>query len=397
MVPLCGGGATFMFDSTNTGTTHGGNFGCLYSHPNENWFYFKADTTGTLRMRTVTGRDHDFAIWGPYHTMEDAGIACGHLPAPMDCSYSSTAHEHQEVLNIEAGEFYIFLLSNYARVTQTVTVHVDSGSLSCAAVEAIVNPPPPEITRPPVGAHGDPHMVTWSGEKYDFHGVCDLVLASTPDLDIHIRTHEMKEWSYVEAASLRIGDDVLEVTGGKDNMNKVRFNGVVHEIEDSKEKVLDISGHPVVFTKTSDKSQEFEVHLGDNEKILFRTWNSFVSITVQNPSERNFGSSVGLMGSFPAGEKLARDNKTILSDVNEFGQEWQVNGDEAKLFHEAKGPQFPQKCEIPSSLEMRRRLEASKITVEEAEIACAHVESHLKDLCMFDVMATSDESVSGAY
>jgi hypothetical protein len=247
------------------------------------------------------------------------------------------------------------------------------------------------------GVYGDPHMLTWSGKNYDFHGICDLVLVSNPALDIQIRTHKINEWSYVEAASLRIGDDVLEVTGGKDSMNKVRFNGAIHEFEKRNKTVLDISGYPVVFTKTSDKSQKIEVHLGDNEKISFSTWNSFVSVKVQNPSEEVFGSSVGLMGSFPSGKMVARDNKTILNDVNEFGNEWQVKGDEATLFHKARVPQFPQECEIPSSLEMRRRLEASDISVQGAEIACASVEKYLKDLCMFDVMASSDVSIAGAY
>jgi hypothetical protein len=250
---------------------------------------------------------------------------------------------------------------------------------------------------PTSGVYGDPHMLTWSGKNYDFHGICDLVLVSNPALDIQIRTHKINEWSYVEAASLRIGDDVLEVTGGKDSMNKVRFNGAIHEFEKRNKTVLDISGYPVVFTKTSDKSQKIEVHLGDNEKISFSTWNSFVSVKVQNPSEEVFGSSVGLMGSFPSGKMVARDNKTILNDVNEFGNEWQVKGDEATLFHKARVPQFPQECEIPSSLEMRRRLEASDISVQGAEIACASVEKYLKDLCMFDVMASSDVSIAGAY
>jgi hypothetical protein len=256
---------------------------------------------------------------------------------------------------------------------------------------------PPVVPDPDAGATGDPHMITWSGGKYDFHGVCDLVLASTPALDIQIRTHKMAAWSYVEASSLRIGNDVLEVTGGKENMNKVRFNGVINEIENSNEEVLSISGHPVTFTKISDKSQEFVVHLGDSERITFRTWQSFVSVNVRNPSEENFGSSVGLMGSFPSGEKLARDKTTILNDVNEFGMEWQVTGDEVKLFHETKEPQFPQKCVVPSSIDMRRRLEASEVSVQAAEIVCDGVEAHVKDLCIFDVMATSDKSVAGAY
>ena len=39
-----------------------------------------------------------------------------------------------------------------------------------------------------------PAVKTWTGESYDFHGACDLVLLSNPsygngqEMDIHIRT-----------------------------------------------------------------------------------------------------------------------------------------------------------------------------------------------------------------
>jgi hypothetical protein len=41
---------------------------------------------------------------------------------------------------------------------------------------------------------GDPHFMTWTGKRYDYHGECDLVFARIPlfcigqGLDIHVRT-----------------------------------------------------------------------------------------------------------------------------------------------------------------------------------------------------------------
>jgi hypothetical protein len=67
------------------------------------------------------------------------------------------------------------------------------------------------------GAMGDPHFKTWSGDWYDFHGICDLVLLDAPDfnngmgLTIHVRTKPRYEYSFIESATLKIGDDVLEV------------------------------------------------------------------------------------------------------------------------------------------------------------------------------------------
>jgi hypothetical protein len=64
---------------------------------------------------------------------------------------------------------------------------------------------------------GDPHFKTWRGQKYDFHGECDLILLQNKDfetgldLDVHIRTQMLRDMSYISSAVLRIGSDVLEV------------------------------------------------------------------------------------------------------------------------------------------------------------------------------------------
>lgn len=253
------------------------------------------------------------------------------------------------------------------------------------------------------GANGDPHVTTFSGETFDFHGVCDLVLLTNKSflngagLDIHIRNERMHMWSFIKTAAIRIGEDVFEVTGGKDG--KFYFNGVEGKVDNFEinKEVANISGYPVVLKSMDEKSRKFVIDLDMNEAIVLQTWNSFVSVNVQGPKVEHFRGSLGLLGQFPTGRKVARDGKTNLNDFNNFGQEWQVMSSESQLFHTVEGPQYPSKCEIPSSEEMRRRLEGSTVTVEEAEIVCAYVEANLKEMCVFDVMATSDKSVAGAY
>merc|ERR1711865_556477 len=107
---------------------------------------------------------------------------------------------------------------------------------------------------------------------------------------------------------------------------------------------------------------------------------------------------MGLLGSFPDSQNLARDKETVVHDANEFGQEWQVLPTEPKLFHEVDGPQAPEHCEIPSFSELRRRLAASKVHLEDAKSACASVADTKKlELCIFDVMATGEYDAAGAY
>lgn len=247
------------------------------------------------------------------------------------------------------------------------------------------------------GVNGDPHFRTWAGEQYDFHGVCDLVLVSNPNfgngvgLVVQIRTKKTRSWSYVDSTAARIGKDILEVTGGK------KSNFWINNIQgDSNADGLVISGYPVKYEQIQTNSEKYTVDLGDGEAILFQTWNSFVSVKFANPKHENYVGSVGLMGNFPQGLMIGREN-TIIDDFNVFGQEWQVLSTEQNLFHHVEGPQHPLQCEIPTLLEMRRRLATSLLTNEEAEKACIGVDPEDKELCIFDVIATGDQSSAGAY
>jgi len=260
------------------------------------------------------------------------------------------------------------------------------------------------------GVLGDPHFKTWAGELYDFHGVCDLVWMKNPEfgnglgMDIHMRTARMGMWSYVSNAVIRIGEDIFEIAGGQAEHN-FWINGVAGEttaeISNMELQMTTlastISGFPIYFKQSSSKQREFVIDLGESEKIIFKTWNSFVSVQVKNAKHKDFKNSVGLMGSFPRGIKLARDNTSVVDEVDAFGQEWQVLASERNLFHNIAGPQHPNHCEIPSHSEMRRRLGDSVVTTEQAKKACANVNMDVVDLCVFDVMVTNDELTVGAY
>jgi hypothetical protein len=64
---------------------------------------------------------------------------------------------------------------------------------------------------------GDPHFKTWSGETYDFHGICDLMLLHNPEfhdglgMDIIVRSKQMKQFSFISTAVIRIGSETFEV------------------------------------------------------------------------------------------------------------------------------------------------------------------------------------------
>lgn len=253
-------------------------------------------------------------------------------------------------------------------------------------------PPPPPPTS---GVIGDPHIKTWKGELFDFHGVCDLVMVQNPDfasglgMDIHIRTKRTRNWSYISNAVVRIGKETLEIMGGSDG--KYWINGV------GGGELTALSGFAITHRVMSTHGMEFVIDLTGGEHISLKTFKDMIMVNVENASDRNFGSSVGLLGSFGKGEKKARDNLTIIEDDNEFGQEWQVKPGEDKLFHNIEGPQAPEKCDLPNTQSLRRRLGESNLTLDDAKTACSRVRPEDFDICVFDVLATDDSELAGAY
>jgi hypothetical protein len=210
-------------------------------------------------------------------------------------------------------------------------------------------------------------------------------------MDIHVRTKQIKQFSYVSAAVLRIGADTLEVMGDI-HENLYWINKQANSNLDS-----GISGYPISYRKVNSKQHEFIVHLSNKSSIVMRTFKKFVRVQFMGATTESFGTSHGLLGSYGSGEMVARDKKTIIANTNSFGQEWQVLPSDGMLFHNIEGPQAPAKCEIPQASNLRRRLAESNISEEEAEIACARVNPVDFDMCVFDVMATGDKDVVGAY
>lgn len=244
------------------------------------------------------------------------------------------------------------------------------------------------------GGQGDPHFKTWTGEKYDFHGICDLVLVQNPehDMEIHIRTKQTKSWSYISAGVVRIGDHTLEVRGGEDSATHW-----VDGVQDA--ELIDLSGYPVTYYRANTKQHVYDIMLDEEkgEKITIKTFKSMVRVDVVSPTEAHFGTSYGLVGDYKTGKKLSRDKARSIEDVNEFGMEWQVLPEEKKLFHNVEGPQAPEKCMVPATTSLRRRLAENDITLEDAENACSRVDPSDFDICVFDVIATNDMELAGAY
>jgi len=251
----------------------------------------------------------------------------------------------------------------------------------------------PDPTPKTGSSSGDPHFKTWTGEKYDYHGECDLVLVDNPafadglGLQVHIRTTAVKYFSFIEKVAVQIGTDVLEFDNDVENF---LINGVKVE-KNRKYHKTHLGGYLV---RRDKKAISIVLDKQGNAKIDLHTRkNGFPSVIVDGGTTDIFKGSLGLLGDWATGKRFARDGKTELNghDGTAFALEWQVSDKEPMLFADARFPQFPTSCTPPAKRD-HNRLGFSSFE-KEAEKACAHWKED-KDDCIFDVIATRDVLVA---
>ena len=250
-------------------------------------------------------------------------------------------------------------------------------------------------------------------------GACDLVLLQAPvfttastALSIHVRTKIRRQYSFIESAVVKLGNDILEVS----SFGQYIYNGISnghhhHDDNDDNDHLLTVGGFPVTYSQPSDKEHLFQIHINDDddETISFKTFKDMVSVSITNANPERYRHSLGMMGGFDQhGAMVARDGTTILTDPIAMAAEWQVRGgddndndSEPMLFQSIQGPQYPTQCTMPDTETQeyrrgRRRLGESHAR-EAAEKACAHwAEADSRDACVFDVLATGDLDAASA-
>lgn len=137
--PFCSSQTYTYPNSTNVPSLGSqGIYGCLFTTPNPAWYYMQLQTGGSLDIfiqqssTTGTPLDVDFCLWGPFPTLASS---CNAISASniVDCSYSAAATETANIINGQAGEFYILLITNYSNQPGSVTFNQSggTGSTSC--------------------------------------------------------------------------------------------------------------------------------------------------------------------------------------------------------------------------------------------------------------------------
>lgn len=223
-------------------------------------------------------------------------------------------------------------------------------------------------------------------------------------MEIHIRTTVRFDYSFIEAAAIMIGNDILEVGGHGNYM----INGVLGTNDD--EMPFEFAGFPLVLHASNKNKHVYDIHVGPNGQIVqIKTFKDWLSIAIDNATAEYYQNSKGLMGQFETGKPIARDG-TILGEIDDedtaelFGNEWQVRDTDVSLFDTMeREPQFPQRCIMPATkygataASLTRRLAASDLSEEQVEQACAHITNEKARMnCKYDVVASGDLSMAEA-
>ena len=233
----------------------------------------------------------------------------------------------------------------------------------------------------------------------DFHGGCDLLLAEFPEfgsglgLTVDARTTTRYDYSYIESAGVKIGEDVLEVS----SYGQFVINGIANV----ESMPLMLGDYPVSHTQPRKHTHIFSIDVGNEKSIVIKVYKDLVYVNINvhtGGHTAEFHDGYGMLGSWFNGTRYARDGVTILMDDNEYGQEWQVRDTDTQVFSVPRAPQWPEKCEMPNVVERAsRRLAESTVSAEEAATACAGIShSQQRDMCIYDVIATQDLSVAEA-
>ncbi len=155
----CGWTTTVCSDSTVSGNSSGTgnvyelnltNEGCLFDEHQSSWYFFQAQTAGTIELSITPSNgtdDYDFAIWnstacpptGPPIRCSWAGSsgATGLVTGAGDTSEGVTGDGWVESINVNAGDQFLMLVDNWSSSSQPYTLDwtlTNGASLDCTVL-----------------------------------------------------------------------------------------------------------------------------------------------------------------------------------------------------------------------------------------------------------------------
>jgi gliding motility-associated-like protein len=135
--PFCTStGVTFPAETGNGDAPVGPDYDCLFTTPNPAWYYLNISQSGDINI-TLTNTnlfDVDFILWGPFASQNAMCTSIFDGTAGIeDCSYSIDATEFVDITGAIAGQWYMFLITNYSDLpTEIIATQTGgTGSTNC--------------------------------------------------------------------------------------------------------------------------------------------------------------------------------------------------------------------------------------------------------------------------
>ncbi|UKN01782.1 T9SS type A sorting domain-containing protein [Paracrocinitomix mangrovi] len=111
-------------------------YDCLQTQPNPSWYFLKCGQSGSIDLSLFAPQDIDFIIYGPFANYAAILNSAGNLQPTqvIDCSYSATNNETPSIPNMQSGDYYLMLVTNYANSVQDITLSQTggTGTLDCS-------------------------------------------------------------------------------------------------------------------------------------------------------------------------------------------------------------------------------------------------------------------------
>ena len=253
---------------------------------------------------------------------------------------------------------------------------------------------------------GDPHFHLFGASRRvsSFHGECDLVLIKSPLLDLHVRTTIADSYSYIEAAVVKTGGRIFEISAG--NPETVLLDGKAHSMDDSKPLLFSSVYKNTTYkyykavTQPSKRSKIYVLEITPWVFVRVKMHAEFLTVSVHGDDDLK--GAVGLLGRYPDGALVTRSGKVVSVPFVEFAAEWQVHPDDQILFQDFRSPQLPyEPCRFPTAPRPSRRMLRSSTSelYQQALEACRQVTYSAEDIdfCVDDILTTGDVGLAAIW
>lgn len=121
----------------------GADNGCLNTVPNQAWFIITINslhnTTLSFQETNSNNLDVDAAIWGPIQNNDLANACNATLNPPLTCDYRVNAEADLTLNNVQVGQKYILLITNYSNANTDISIVQPQGGSVTFCMASLTN------------------------------------------------------------------------------------------------------------------------------------------------------------------------------------------------------------------------------------------------------------------